>query len=147
MITEFRKVTIIKIRKTTDKEINKDLQWLSMSLGLFGERDKEKSCFRLFIELLKAARKRTVITSDELAARSHLTRATVIHHLNRLIESGIVIQQGNGYILRADNLETVIEEIKRDAMRVFEDLKLIAEELDEELGLLRRKGKQKTVVD
>ena|SRR3989344_2475653 len=146
MLKEFQRVTIIKIRKTEQKDINKDLQWLSMSLGLFGERDKEKSCFRVFIELLKSARKGQPLSSDEIALRTNITRATVIHHLNRLIETGIIIQIENKYFLRTDNLEMLIEEIKKDVIRVLEDMKQMATELDEELGLMKRnKGKTRVV--
>ena len=128
----------MKIRKPSDKDVNKDLQWLSKSLGLFGERDKEKSTFRVFLELIKAARKRTALTSDDIALRSHLTRATVIHHLHKLQESGLVIPNENRYILRVDNLESLIQEIRKDTLRTLEDLQDIAKELDEELGLIKK---------
>ena len=111
MTFKYNKITIIKLRKPSAKEVNKDLQWFSTSLGLFGERDKEKSCFRVFVELIKGARKNYPMTSDELALKSHLTRATVIHHLHKLMESGIVINHGNRYFLRSDNLENLTLEI------------------------------------
>jgi len=37
------KITVLRLRKPAEKDVNKDLQWFSESLGLFGERDKEKS--------------------------------------------------------------------------------------------------------
>jgi len=37
------KITIISIRKPSEKNLNRDLQWFSESLGLFNERDKERS--------------------------------------------------------------------------------------------------------
>lgn len=135
---EFRKLTIIKTRKPYEKDINQDLQWFSNSLGLFSERDKEKSCFRIFIELVKAARRRIPLTSDEIAERAHLSRATVIHHLNKLIESGLVVPYKNKYILRVDNLEELVEEVRKDIMKILEDLRIMAEEIDDQLGLLKR---------
>ena len=45
---------ILKITKPGDSDINKTLEWFGNSLGLFNLRDKDKSCFRIFIELLKA---------------------------------------------------------------------------------------------
>lgn len=147
MIHEFRRVTIVRVRRPTKKDLNLDLQWFSSSLGLFGNRDKENSCFRVFVELIKAARKGQTLSSDEIANRSHLSRATVIHHLNKLIESGLVIADNNGYILRVENLEELVEEVKRDLNRVFEDLRIMAEDLDEELGLIKRKGKSNVISD
>ena len=138
MIHEFRKVTIVRLRKPTQKDLNQDLQWFSSSLGLFSERDKEKSCFRIFVELIKAARRNQPLNSDQIALRTHLSRATIIHHLNKLIETGLVIPHEGSYILRVDNLETLVEEVKRDVLRSFEDLQAMAEELDDQLGLIKR---------
>ena len=138
MIYEFRKITIIRSRKPITKDVNQDLQWFSNSLGLFSERDKEKSCFRIFIELVKSAKNRIPLTSDQIAQRTHLSRATIIHHLAKLMESGIVMHQDNKYILKVDNLEQLIDEVKSDLDKSLHELKLIAEELDEQLGLIKR---------
>jgi predicted transcriptional regulator len=130
-----QKITIVKIRKPTTDNVNDELQFFGNSLGLFGLRDKDKSCFRVFIELLKAAKRKQPISSDELAYRLGLTRGTVVHHVNRLMESGIVVHEGNRYFLRVDKLESLIEEIRKDAMRTIDDLEDIAKEIDTELGL------------
>lgn len=138
MVEQIMRFTLIKLRKPVEKDVNKDLQWFSESLGLFGDRDKEKSCFRVFLELVKATRRKKALSSDEIALRSNLSRATVIHHLHRLQESGLVVQYKNKYLLRLDNLEGLVLELKKDLIRTFEDLREIAKELDEELGLLKR---------
>lgn len=142
---EIKRITINKIRKPQEANLNKDLLWFSDSLGLFTERDKERSCFRIFVELVKTTRKRKPINSDELAFKTHLTRGTVIHHLNKLMESGLVISYNNKYFLRTENFESLVNELKKDMQRIFEDLKEMAEELDENLGLIKRKGKGKVI--
>ena len=147
MLREFKKVTLIKIKKPNEKEVNKDLQWFSKSIGLFNERDKESSCFRVFVELIKASRKGIPLTSDTLAFKSNLTRATVIHHLKKLIESGLIINENNKYYLRTSNLEELTLEIGKDVLRILEDLKNVAEELDEELGLKKRSRQNSTISD
>jgi len=129
------KVVIIKIRKPTDLSVNQELQWLGNSLGLFGQRDKDRSCFRIFIELVKSTRGHKPLSSDELAYHLDLTRGTVVHHLNRLMESGLVVIERKRYLLRDNQLESVIVEIERDVERTFEEMKKIARELDNSLGL------------
>ena len=145
MINEFH-IRIIKVRKPSQKDVNSDLQWFSESLGLFGDRDKEKSCFRVFIELLKATRERHSLSSDEIAFRTNLSRATVVHHLDKLKSAGFVIELHNRYILRVDNLEELIDELKKDLNRVFLGLEEMAKELDSELGLFKREKKGNTRV-
>lgn len=129
------KITIVRLKRPNRTNINQELQWLGTSLGLFSLRDKDKSCFRLFIELLKAAKKRESLSSDDLAFRLDLTRGTIVHHLNKLIEAGIVIKEHNKYILRVDSLSQLIDEIRKDVKRTIDDLENIAKEIDETLGI------------
>ena len=48
-----QKITVIKVRRSHGADINRELQWLGNSLGLFNVRDKDSSCFRVFITLVK----------------------------------------------------------------------------------------------
>jgi len=130
-----RRITIVNIRKPVTRNVNQELQWLGTSLGLFNLRDKDKSCFRIFIELLKAAKVKQPLRSDEIASRANLSRGTVIHHINKLMESGIVVNEGNRYMLRVDNLKSLIDEVEKDIERACDGLKDIASEIDERLGL------------
>ena len=130
-----QRITIVNIRKPNEHNVNQELQWFGSSLGLFNLRDKDKSTFRVFIELLKSAKAKQTLTSDELAARLDLSRGSIIHHINKLIESGLVIHEGNTYILRVDNLKSLIVELEKDLRRACDDLKEVAKEIDERLGL------------
>lgn len=130
-----QRITIVNIRKPREHNVNQELQWLGSSLGLFNLRDKDKSCFRVFIELLKSSKARQTLTSDDLALKLSLSRGTIIHHINRLMESGLVIHEGNKYILRVESLKTLIDEVEKDIKRACEDLKEVAKEIDERLGL------------
>ncbi len=131
----YQRITIIRQGKSSKKDINNDLQWFGSSLGLFNLRDKNSSCFRVFIELLKSSRKQRPLSSDQLAYMTGLSRGTVIHHINRLIESGMVVSEKRGYILRVSNLKVLIDEIEKDMKRTFDDLKEMAKQIDKELGL------------
>ncbi len=130
-----QRITIVNIRKPAEANVNQELQWFGSSLGLFNIRDKDKSCFRVFIELLKSAKAHQTLTSDNLAERLDLSRGTIIHHINRLMESGIVIHERNTYILRVDSLKSLIDEVEKDMRRACDDLKEVAKEIDSRLGL------------
>ena len=111
------------------------MQWLGTSLGLFGDRDKDRSCFRLFVEILNSSRRNEGLTSDELAYRLRLSRATVIHHLHKLLDSGIVVHEQSRYLLRDRRLQDVLGDMQRDAERLYADLRAVAAEIDQRLGL------------
>lgn len=129
-----QRITIIKHQKP-EKDLNKQIQWLGSSLGLFNLRDKDKSCFRIFVELIKAAKEKQPLTSDELAARAHLSRGTVVHHLNKMMHAGLVVNLRNKYLLRVENLQTLVDEIQKDIKRTMTDLKEVAEQIDQALQL------------
>ena len=131
---QFKKITIIRTEIPKDIETNEQIQLFGGSLGLFNLRDKDKSCFRIFIVLLKNL-KEDGMTSDKLASKTKLTRGTVVHHLNKLMDSGIVINHRNKYILNVDNIHGLIERIKKNVNKTLSDLDEVAKELDERLGL------------
>jgi predicted transcriptional regulator len=131
----FTRITIIRIKKPEQDHINEELRFLGESLGLFNERDKDKSCFRIFIALLKSLKTNHRLTSDEIADRTNLTRGTVVHHLNRLMESGIVVNQKGYYILAVDNMEELVELVKNNLTKTFDNLKPIARNIDKKLEL------------
>ncbi len=128
-----QRITIIKIRRPVTQNLNEELQWFGTSLGLFNLRDKDKSCFRIFIELLKATKHNKNISSDELADHLGLSRGTVIHHVNKLMETGLVVHEGKGYMLRVNNLSALIEELEEDIERTCTSLKRIAQEIDDKM--------------
>lgn len=130
-----RRVTIVKIEKPSKLTINEEIQWFSNSLGLFGERDKEKSKFRIFLELLKAAKLKKGLSTEQLAEKTSLTRATVIHHLNFLVDQGLAIFKEGKYYLRVQNLENLVSILHNEVKDMFDELSRMAEEIDKELGL------------
>lgn len=131
----YTKITVIVSSKPAQADVNHELQWLAGSLGLFGLRDKEKSCFRIFIVLVNALQKEERLSSDELAERTKLTRGTVVHHLNHLMDSGIVRMEKNKYFLRMDSLEQMVDYLKHDADLAWARIKDVAKNVDQKLGL------------
>jgi len=126
-----QQITIVKVRRAGKHNVNEELQWIGNSLGLFGERDKDSSCFRVFITLVKNPKP---LSSDDIAHKLSLTRGTAVHHLHHLMDSGIVVKEKEGYLLREGNIERLIEQIRRDMEAVLQDMKKIAKEIDDNLG-------------
>ncbi|HLD06779.1 MAG TPA: helix-turn-helix domain-containing protein [Candidatus Nanoarchaeia archaeon] len=131
---QYQKITIIRTARPRQPDLNQELQFLGNSLGLFNLRDKDKSLFRIFIELLRASKKGNPLTSDELAERLGLSRGTVVHHVNKLLEAGIVLNMRNKYLLRVENLAALIGELEKDIQRNLEDLKAVASDIDKRLA-------------
>jgi len=135
MTTYFRKTIIIKIKKSEKTDLNEDLKWFSTSLGMFSSRDKEKSCFRIFIELLKALKEEKKLSSDKIAENTNLSRGTVIHHINRLVEQGVIEVKDNKYALKYNNLTNLVDHLETNILNAFKNIKEIAKKIDENLEL------------
>jgi len=130
--------TILDLRMMPIVDVQQDIEWICKSFGFLESRDKEKTAARIFRELLEATKNRKGLSSDELAERLKLSRGTMVHHLNKLMKSGLVIHHQGRYKLRAFSLQRTIEEVKRDIIRVFENISQVAKSIDENLGLLHR---------
>ncbi len=129
-----QRVVIVKIRRVKTENVNQELQWFGNSLGLFGLRDKDSSCFRVFITLVKKARRNELLSSDDIAEHLNLSRGTVVHHLTKLMEAGIVLREKEGYILREGTLQGLIKDIRRDMEAMMSELDDVAKEIDERMG-------------
>lgn len=132
MIRRFTRITIVRRLMPDEMTVNEELQEFSNALGMFSERDKEKSCFRIFIVLF---RDQNPLTSDEIAAQSHLSRATVIHHLNKLMDAGLVIEQKNHYQLRTHSFAKLVDYLEDDMKMYFEELRRLGENIDRDIGV------------
>jgi len=130
--------TILDLRIMPKVNVKQDIEWICKSFGFLESRDKEKTAARIFSELLQATKTGRGLTSDELAAKLKLSRGTMVHHLNKLMRSGLVIHHQGRYKLRAFSLQRTVEEVKRDVVRVFENINQVAKSIDENLGLLHR---------
>ncbi|MCK5450062.1 winged helix-turn-helix transcriptional regulator [Candidatus Pacearchaeota archaeon] len=127
-----KEIRILNVDFSRKRVLNEELQMFSHCLGMFNKRDKEKSCFRIFVHLLE---EKGYLSSEQLAKRSNLSRATVIHHIGRLIDSGLVMKKEQGYFLRFDSLEDLTREIEKDVCSTFKRLRKISKRIDEGLDI------------
>lgn len=132
-------ITRVAYRDPDALDLNRELQLIAGSLGLFNQRDKDRSKFRIFIALLRALNSpEQTLSTDDLALGLDLTRATVLHHLAALIDAGIVVQYRGAYRLSVDCLGELVEKIQEDLDRTMQDLRAVAQKADVGLGLVRQ---------
>ena len=128
-----RKITLT-IEPISESNTNEELHWISQALGLFNSRDNEKSCHRIFIQLVKAKKDNKPLSSQELADLSHLSRATVLHHLDKLIESNIAKEINHKFILIDPNMNSIILRLKKEMNEFMDEMDRVSKKLDKELG-------------
>lgn len=134
-ITRF---TIIREGAQPKNNINDLLLLFGERLGLFTLRDKDKSCYRIFITLVRALKRDIKLSSDELAIQTGLTRGTVVHHLNRLTSAGIIVSQANKYYIPYDSLEDLVDDMRNQVNKMFDNLSVTAKEIDKALDFKQK---------
>jgi biotin operon repressor len=129
------RITIVETPAPHGKNLNDKLLWFGGTFGLFGNRDKDKSCFRIFIELIKHARNNAPVSSDEIAENLSLSRGTVVHHINKLMSCGFIINKDKRYFLKVSSLRSLVNNMESELEKQMLELKQVAREIDEILKL------------
>ena len=115
--------------------VHEQLQHFAYSLGIITERDRDKTCYRIFLVLMKKEH-RNGLSSTDIAEMLNVTRGTIVYHLNRLISSGIVHKHKGKYYFRSQNLTTLIDEMHKEVIINLELIKRLARDLDEECDMI-----------
>ncbi len=129
------KIIVRKVERPFSASLDKELEWICMSLGFFEPIDREKTAAALFKEVVRAAEKSRPVTSTALAKRVDMSRGSVINHLNRLQRSGLVVREGRFYLPRSKSIFRTVQEIEEDIDRIFQKMKETARQIDEEFGI------------
>lgn len=132
-----KQITIRCLKQPTEGRAHKDIEWFCKSLGLLGERDKDKTGLKIFRSIIEAGD--NGITAEELSKKVNISRTAVIHHTKTMINSGLIVKEGGVFELRMRSLQKLVDEIKLDMERVLKSVREIAEDIDRELMLPVRK--------
>ncbi|MEM5793368.1 MAG: helix-turn-helix domain-containing protein [Candidatus Aenigmatarchaeota archaeon] len=126
---------IKNIRPPINRDPEKDLEWFCETFGILSERDRNKTAFRIFKIFVEKSKKGEKVTINELKDITKLSRTTIVHHLKYLEESGIVVEKKRDYELRRECLHKIVEEVEKDMLRFFDEVKEMAREIDEGFGI------------
>ena len=129
---------IRKLKETTEKNLDNDIEWLCNSFGFVTLRDQDKTAFKILKALIKSAKKGKGMTSEELTEVVQPTIGSVIYHLKKLMKSGLVVKLESEYELRMNSLLTTINEIQKNVNVTLEDIKKVAKDIDDKIGLEHR---------
>jgi predicted transcriptional regulator len=138
MLRSLKQFIIKKLREPTEKQIDKDIEWVCNSFGFITPRDQDKTAFRILKALVKSAKESKGLTSEELTELVEPTIGSVIYHLKRLMKAGLVVKLDSTYELRMKSLLATIEEIEKEISMTLADIKKVAEDIDNKVGLEHR---------
>jgi predicted transcriptional regulator len=132
---ELSRFLILDLRRPPTKKLDEDINWIARCFGFLETRDNAQTAARIFKALLNSSKGGNGLTSDGLAEKVGVTRGAIIHHLNKMISSGLIIIQSGQYKLRGRSLRRTVVEVRHDLLRVLEKIEEIAGCIDDELDL------------
>ena len=133
-----RRFILAEIKKPREKGLGTDVDWMCECLGIVTPRDRDRTSTKILMVMLRAAKEDEGLSSDDIAGKVGITRGTVVHHIKRYIDSGVVVKHRTTYELRTNSLRDTLDEIEMDMERTIRRMKQIAQEIDDEMGLRER---------
>ncbi len=125
------RIVIKTVERVANKTPQEFVKWLCEALDLSEDKFANKALDQQILEkLIIASRLGTGITSSEMGKKEGIARSTVIYHLNRLINTGLVVKKGRKYYLRAVDVASTIKEMEYDIDREFSRMYDAAREFD-----------------
>ena len=119
------------IRKAQKRDEQDGLERLCQSIQIVSRRDIDGTVTIVMRAMLEDAHGGPV-GSSELAAKAHLNRVTVIHHLRRLEQAGIVEHSDRKYRLCIDGFEEFVKQVRKETLRMFDETEELAAQIDRE---------------
>jgi predicted transcriptional regulator len=133
-----QEIIIKQIEKPKEKDVEEDIQWLCDSFGFLNGRDTNLTTPKVVSSLLENFALNMGVASDIIAEDLAMSSSLVNHHIRSLMNSGLVYRERRLIFLRGGSLKSAVEEMRKDANRLFDEISLMAEEIDQSVGLRNR---------
>jgi predicted transcriptional regulator len=138
IIFAMQEIIIHRIPKPHQFELDQDFGWICDSLGLCSGRDIDRVSKQVMLFIMKNQMSDKQITSELISRELLVSQGIVNHHVRNLLDTGLLYRDKRVIMLRGGSLKCAVEELRKDAMRILDDIEQIAAEIDEALGLDNR---------
>jgi predicted transcriptional regulator len=136
---DMQQITVKLVEKPKEKVVEEDIQWMCDSFGFCAGRDTNMTTPRIVSTLLERFADDVGVASDIVANDLAISSALVNHHVRQLMSSGLVYRERKLIFLRGGSLKAAVEEMRKDANRLFDEISDMAQEIDNAVGLRSRR--------
>ncbi|MEM4260147.1 MAG: winged helix-turn-helix transcriptional regulator [Candidatus Woesearchaeota archaeon] len=133
-----QQIILRELQKPQIINLYNDIDWLGESFGFSTGRDTDRITAKILQNILEEISKEGSTSTEQLSKNMDVEVQRVNYHLRTLIDSGFICREKRLIFLRQGSVKSAVEEIRKDANRIFDNLSLIAEEIDRNLGLKNR---------
>ncbi len=133
-----QQIVLKNLQKPVRSDVWEDLNWLSDSFGFSFGRDTESITAKILKDAVREISRIGFTSTECISDNLSLSVQRVNYHLKTLIDAGFLLREKRRLIIRHGSVKSAVEEMRKDANRIFDNLSLIAEEIDADLGLKNR---------
>jgi len=133
-----QQIILRELQKPQEINIYDDIDWLGESFGFSAGRDTDRITAQILQNLLEDIGKEGSTSTEKISKNMDIEIQRVNYHLRTLFDSGFICREKRLIVLRQGSVKAVVEEMRKDANRMFDNLSAIAEEIDRNLGLKNR---------
>ncbi|MFA7072278.1 helix-turn-helix domain-containing protein [Methanoculleus bourgensis] len=135
MASMARQIIVKRIERPRGKGEHEDLQWFFTSLGIGEGRDVDQVAKRILVTLLEHQPPEDGLSVESIARDLDVSNARVNHHIRNLVDAGVVYRHRRLIYIRGNSLVSMVQELRKDALRVLDDLEAAAAEIDALFGI------------
>ena len=133
-----QQIILNNIQKPAKINLKQDIEWLGESFGFSAGRDTERITAMILEKALKEIADNGTTSTEQLSDDLNLEIQRVNYHLRTLIDSGFLYREKRLIYLRQGSVKAAVEEMRRDANRIFDELTKVAGDIDNKLGIKTR---------
>ena len=133
-----RQIVVKQIERPMLRGEDEDLQWLCNSLGIGEGRDVERVAPRVLFSLLDHQPHEKGLPVDIIARDLAVSSSRINHHIRNLVDAGAVYRHKRLIYLRGNSLRSMVQEIRKDVLRMLDDLEVAATEIYQAFGIVQR---------
>lgn len=133
-----QQIILNNIQKPGKINLKEDITWLGDSFGYTCGRDTERINALILEFTLRNIAKEGYTSTEKISKELNLEVQRVNYHLKTLIESGLLYREKKLIYVRQGSVKCAVEEIKKDANRILDELIIVASDIDNKLGLKNR---------
>ncbi|WP_265582087.1 ArsR family transcriptional regulator [Methanofollis aquaemaris] len=130
-----QRISLNTIERPPGSGVDEHLAWFCQSLGLTNGRDLENVAQQVVLQVIGEIAAERGVASETLAGHLEITPGRVNHHVRNLTLAGLLYRKKKLIYLRGGSMTAAVEEMRKDANRIFDDLLEVAGELDEAMGI------------
>lgn len=133
-----QQIILKDLQKPKEVTLNNDIDWLGESFGFNCGRDTQRITSQVLRTVLQQFASNGSTSTEKISDKLGLDVQKINYHLRTLVNAGFLYREKRLIFVRRGSVKSAVEEMRKDANRILDELSIMAEEIDKKLGLKNR---------